>query len=183
MYSKLSLLCLLPFVLLTACDKKETAPASASSTAAAVDSAAIMERSLAAAEAKAHVIGITRAVMAAALKEAPAGDTLPTDDEAPSKKLPDSTTPVPVNADDVKGKAYTSKEADWESWKTVGFKVSAPQKCQYEWKRARDTQGTASAKCDFDGDGTLDYHVTQDVGIIGGAPKISVLIDVVPLKK
>lgn len=177
-------LCLVPFVLLAACDKEApTAAGSATPAAAPVDSGAMMEKNLAAAEAKAHVIAITRGVMAAAMKEQAAGDTLPMDGEEGEKKLPDSARPVPASADDVKGKAYASTPVDWEVWAGIGFRLKTPQKCQYEWTREKETAGYASAKCDFDGDGALDLHVKQAVSIIDGAPKVGVMDEVVALKK
>ncbi|MCB9587316.1 MAG: hypothetical protein H6718_18090 [Polyangiaceae bacterium] len=186
MFSKPYLLCVVPVLLLSACDEQEapSAASSATSSAAPLDSAAVMEKTLAGAEAKAHLIGITRGVMAAALKEPAASDTLPTDDDqGSSKKLPDNAKPVPANADDVKGKAYTSTPADWEAWAPIGFRLSSPQKCQYEWTREEDTRGYASAKCDFDGDGKLDLHAKQRVIILDGVPKVGVLEEVVPLQK
>ncbi|MEZ4369942.1 MAG: hypothetical protein R3B07_03925 [Polyangiaceae bacterium] len=186
MSSKPYLLCLVPLVLLSSCDKKDGPGAASSATpsAAPVDSAAVLERALAGAEAKAHLIAITRGVMAAALKETSTGDTLPTDGEkGGGKKLPDSMPPVPASADAVKGKAYKSKPTDWEAWAAIGFRLNSPQKCQYAWIREEDTRGYASAKCDFDGDGSLDLHAKQAVSIVDGAPKVGVLEEVISLKK
>lgn len=184
MFSKSYSLWLVPFFLLAACDKEApTAAGSATPAAAPVDSNALMEKNLAAAEAKAHVIAITRGVMAAAMKEQAAGDTLPMDGEEASKQLPNSAKPVPANADEVKGKAYASTPADWEAWAGIGFRLKAPQKCQYEWTREKETAGYASAKCDFDGDGMLDLHVKQAVSILDGTPKVGLMDEVVALKK
>ncbi|MGE0325620.1 MAG: hypothetical protein AB7S68_25060 [Polyangiaceae bacterium] len=183
MFSKPHLLCLLPFALLSACDKREAPSAASSATAAPVDSATMLERTLAGAEAKAHLIAITRGVMAAALKVPTAGDLPTDDDKGAGKKLPDSMPPVPASADAVKGKAYKSKPTDWEAWAAIGFRLNSPQKCQYAWTREEDTKGYASAKCDFDGDGSLDLHAKQAVSIIDGAPKVGVLEEVVSLKK
>ncbi|MEZ4231060.1 MAG: hypothetical protein R3B89_17930 [Polyangiaceae bacterium] len=184
MFSKLPGLCLFLFPLLTACDKPEASGAAGSASApAAASSATVMEMTLGAAEAKAHLLAITRGVMAATMKEGPVGDTLPMDDEQPTKKLPDSVKPVPASADDVKGKVYTSTPADWEAWSAIGFRLKQPQKCQYEWIREKDTTGTASAKCDFDGDGKLDLHATQEVTIVDDAPKVAPINDIISLQK
>lgn len=166
------------------CSKEEKAEAGAGGETKAKVASELMKKEMdtrmAVSDVRQNVGTIARGVQAAAEKEEiDEGAVLKPDEEQAPKKLPEGTEPVPANADDVKGKEYTSKAADWESWKALSFKLEKPQKCQYQWQRSKDSEGKVVAKCDFDGDGKLDMHVTQTIAVVGDDIKLSPLNEIV----
>lgn len=159
------------------------ASAQAAPSASAKSGPTAAERRAAAAWANAALGKVTKSVVAATEKEPEeAPDTLPLGGEAPPKKLPASTKPVPASADAVKGKSYAPQAADWESWKHLPFASKDEMPCQLEWTAASDADGKVSAKCDLDGDGKLDYHVEQAIAVVGGEVKVAAsVVEVIAL--
>ena len=140
MAKTLGLVCVaLLLVSAAGCSKEEKAEAGAE-TKAKAGSALVkkeMDTRMAVSDVRRNVGTIARGVQAAAEKEEiDEGAVLKPDEEQAPKKLPEGTEPVPANADDVKGKEYTSKAADWESWKALNFKLE---------KRLRSASTSGSA--------------------------------------
>ncbi len=101
-------------------------------------------------EGKSNVVYLSRAVIACAGK---------------TGVLPPSTRSVPVELTSVAHKTYASTADDWsdEAFKCGDFRVRDPQRFQYEWTKKSDTEGTARARADFNGDGVVEATYEQDV--------------------
>src|SRR5690606_7242373 len=141
------------------------------------DAADVIDRTRNASAAKEAVGEIIRAALAAAAKEDPSGDTLAIAGEGEGPSLPKSAEPVPKDATAVGGQAYESTEADWTPWKALGYRSDGPQRCQLLWT-VTDAEGTAEARCDFDGDGKLDYHIARKVRIVGDEAKPGIVEEI-----
>ncbi len=63
------------------------------------------------------------------------------------------------------GKKFASTAADWsdEAFACDGFRVRDPQRFQYEWVKTSDTEGTATARADFNGDGVVEATFEQEL--------------------
>lgn len=104
------------------------------------------------AEGRAAVAAIARGVIACSNRETvvsgPGG----------ALALPPSTPAVPATLDAITGRKYQSAPSEWSvpPWDCIGFQMSTPQYFQYQWVRTGDTEGTARAVADLDGDGAVD---------------------------
>ncbi len=79
--------------------------------------------------------------------------------------LPPTSRKVPGDLAAVSEKGFASTAADWsdDAFACDGFRVRDPQRFQYEWVKTSDTEGTATARADFNGDGVVEATFEQEL--------------------
>lgn len=83
----------------------------------------------------------------------------------PTKDLPPSAGPVPLDERRLRGTIYEATPADWQAPAFVcgHFALDGPQRFSYSWEKVDAQHGIARGRADLDGDGAFEVVIAAEV--------------------